>query len=80
MKLTKGIKYYFWTWIIVLPLTFIINLSLSGNTESFLVLIGIGALVQLVFLSIRYLFLKVKDMLFTPYYNASCGDFPKTTE
>ncbi len=59
MKLTKGMIYYFATWIVCIPAILALNVLLQGTIENFLTLIGAVALLQLMLMTLRLLFLKL---------------------
>ena len=61
MKLTKGMAYYFMFWILYLPLSIVITLMLNFGLEEFFVSLGLGALILLVFLSVRLLAVKLRE-------------------
>ena len=61
MKLSKSMAYYFTFWIIYLPLTIVFSLLFNLKLEMFLSYLGIGALLLLAFLSVRFLIYKLKS-------------------
>ena len=75
MKTTKLIAYYFIFWILYLPLSIAVSLLFKLNLETFLISLGIGALLLLVFLTIKFLFVKKKvHSKINPVENASCSE------
>ena len=61
MKMSKGILYYFVFWILYLPLNIVLTIILNQGIEEFFVSLGLGALIQFVFLSLRLIVMKLKE-------------------
>jgi hypothetical protein len=61
MKLTRSMLYYFWSWIICLPIVTFLNFAIDGNVDTFLTLTGCFAYFQLFILGLRYFILKIVD-------------------
>ena len=60
MKLSKSMFYYFGFWILYIPFSIVLTLLLNYNLEQFFVSFGLGALMLLVFLTVRLVFYKVR--------------------
>ncbi|HLC86418.1 MAG TPA: hypothetical protein VJG30_03975 [Candidatus Nanoarchaeia archaeon] len=60
MKTSKLIAYYFMFWILYLPLSITVSLLFKLDLETFFIFLGIGALLLLVFLTVKFLLVKKK--------------------
>ena len=77
MKTTKLIAYYFLFWILYLPLSIVVSLLFKLDLESFFIFLGIGALLLLTFLTIKFLQVKKKvHSKTTPIGNVSSSETP----
>jgi len=75
MKTSKLIAYYFMFWILYLPLSIAFSLLFKLNLETFFIFLGIGALLLLVFLTVKLLIVKKKAHgKITPKENASSSE------
>jgi len=80
MKLTRGMAYYFAFWILYLPLSIVLTFMQDFGLEEFFVSLGLGALILLVFLSVRLLIIKLSERYtppFTPDENAGEASIPE---
>jgi len=75
MKTSKLIAYYFMFWILYLPLSIAFSLLFKLNLETFFIFLGIGALLLLLFLTVKFLIVKKKTHgKITPKENTSSSE------
>ena len=77
MKLSKGMSYYFVFWITYLPFAILLTLFQDYGFVKFLVVIGSGALILLVFLTLRLIIFKLRKRgAIYPIENTSSSETP----